>query len=130
LEKTFIPLPVDRLVVVDLRVEEGAVVGLPKSSDVAGCLVKVRIEVPAEQIDVFDKEFLRQQIIELGAAHVRAVEVRVLRREAVRDDRHAVELSIEDSLRIFAEETKIQDAERRIAFAAALAREADSEAPR
>jgi hypothetical protein len=42
-----------------------------------------------------------------------------------RDDRHDVELSLEESIRVFAEETRPADVGEKVAFAVEIAREAD-----
>ena len=126
MKQTFIPLPVDRLVEIVLDISDSGTYEMPKAHAFDGCRVKVVINVPEEWAENINPAGIAEQFKASGATHVKAPVVRVLRKDVVRDERHVVDLPLEDSLRLFAEETKITDAERRIDFAAKVAREADA----
>jgi hypothetical protein len=124
--ENFLPLPVDRTV--ELRIEigesfDGEIGGFP---DLAGARVKPVVFVPEERAELFDRDALREKLEEAGAIYVKAPTVHTIRRVVRRDARHDVDVPLEESLRIFAEETKPRDADAKVEFAAALAREADA----
>lgn len=91
-----------------------------------GARVKPVVFVPEELSAEVDRHALRSAILETGAVYCKVPIVQVARKKVKRDERYAVELPLEESLRIFAEETRAEDAERLVKFAAALAREADA----
>lgn len=125
----FVPLPVDRLVEISITIAEnwdGRLDRFFRPEDVRGARVKVVATVPEARLADFDRETLRSLILAAGAVHCRAPEVRVVRRKVRRDERHDAEISIEESLRIFAEETRAKGTEGKVRFAAELAREADA----
>lgn len=124
----FVPLPVDRTV--ELRLEFGADWDgeiVYARSDVEGARVKPVVFVAEEKADLVDREAIRATLVELGAVYVRAPMVHVVRNVVRRDERHDVEIPLEESIRLFAEETKPRDAEAKVAFALELAREADAD---
>ena len=92
-----------------------------------GTRVKPVVLVPEELASEVDRHALRQEILEAGAVYCKVPIVQVARRKVKRDARHAVELPLEESLRLFAAETRTEDPETVVEFAAALAREADAE---
>ena len=123
----FVPLPVDRTI--ELRFElgedwDGNLVF--SKGDVEGARVKPVVFVAEERADLVDRDAIRATLEELGAVYVRAPLVHVVRKVVRRDERHAVEIPLEDSIELFAEETKPRDAAEKVAFAVALAREADA----
>lgn len=127
IREEFIPLPVDRLLELASDWVDGRLdLDLRALPALRGATVKLTVRVPEEQLAEFDREGLRAAVLAAGAAACRAPTVHVIRREERRDARHAAELPLEDSLRIFAEEVRAPDAGERVAFAAALAREADA----
>jgi len=97
---------------------------IPES--VAGARVKPVVYVSEELSDQVDRHGLRTEILEAGAIYCKVPTVHVARRKVKRDARHEVELTIEESLRLFAEETKPSDPKGLVKFAAKLARAADS----
>ncbi len=97
-----------------------------RKGDVKGARIKPVILIPEEAVSFLDRHAIRQKILDFGAVYCKVPIVHVLRERVKRDDRHRVELSLEESLRIFAEETRPEDPEGKVKFAAALAREADS----
>ena len=100
---------------------------LPLDPDVIdGSRIKPVVLVPDNVADQLDRHALRQRILDLGATYCKVPVVHVLRERVARDERHRTELSLEESLEIFAEETRPPDAEAKVAFAAELAREADA----
>lgn len=94
--------------------------------DVKGARIKPVILIPEEVVNLLDRHALKKIILDLGAVYCKVPIVHVLKKRAKRDDRHRVELSLEESLKLFAEETRPEDPEEKVKFAAALAREADS----
>lgn len=94
--------------------------------DVKGARIKPVILIPEEVVNLLDRHAVRQKILDFGAVYCKVPIVHVLRKRTKRDDRHRVELSLEESLKIFAEETRPEDSEGKVKFAASLAREADS----
>jgi hypothetical protein len=127
--ENFLPLPVDRTL--ELRIElgedfDGDLDLLLVDVDVRDARVKPVVFVPEERVDLLDRETLRERILAIGAKYCKAPVVHVVRKVVRRDVRHDAEIPLEDSLRIFAEETKPRDTEEKIAFAAELAREADA----
>jgi len=121
----FIRLPVDRLVEVVLDFDESGGSQITAPPDLEGCRIKLILNVPEEVAESIDPEAERQEILKLGASHVKTPEVRIIRKDVQRDDRHHIDVPLEESLRMFAEETQISDSDRRVEFAATLAREAD-----
>lgn len=121
----FLPLPVDRPLelVWDLDADWDGTLALP---DVTGARVKCVLRVVEERAALADPAALRRRVLEAGAVFCKTPEVVVLRRRELRDERHAVDLPLEESLRLFAAETLVPDPEAKVAFAAALAREADA----
>ncbi len=119
--ENFLPLPVDRTI--ELRLEFGEDLG---DVDVEGARVKPILLVPEEKADLVDREGLRSKLMEKGAVYVKAPIVHVVRRAVKRDERHDADVPLEESLRLFAGETKPRDAEEKVAYAVALAREADA----
>ncbi len=120
----FVELPVDRAL--ELRFDlDLAFDGAFRLPDVAGARVKVVVYVPEDVADLVDRVSLRNQIEEAGAIYVKDPVVHVIRSEVRRDARHEADLSLEESIAIFAAETSPRDAENKVAFAVALAREAD-----
>lgn len=123
----FLALPVDRTI--ELRFDfgedwDGSIdLDLPR---LAGARVKPVVYVSDAVVDRFDREALRHRILSAGAAYCRASLVHVVRRVARRDVRHDVALTLEESVRVFAEETAPSAVEEKVVFAVALAREADS----
>lgn len=125
----FIPLPVTPAVELSFDLGEDwdgrlSSLGLPEA--VRGAAVKLVLRVAEERLGELDREGFRAAVLAAGAESCRAPVVHVTRKREARDDRHAAELTLEDSLRIFAEEVRAPDAAERVAFAAALAREADA----
>jgi hypothetical protein len=121
------PLPVDRTV--ELRFE----LGLDwdgefdlDSEVIRGARVKPVVFVDEEKADLVDRDAMKEMISSLGAIYVRTPAVHVIRKRVKRDERHDVEIPLEESLRLFAEETRPEDAEEKIDYAVALAREADA----
>jgi len=94
--------------------------------EVAGARVKPVILVPEELVEHVARHELRQTILDAGAVYCKVPTVQVIRRKVTRDARHHVDLPLEDSLRLFAEEVTAEDAEEKVKFAATLAREADA----
>jgi hypothetical protein len=119
--ENFLPLPVDRTL--ELRLEFGENLG---DVDVRGARVKPILFVPEEKADLVDREALRAKLIERGAVYVKAPTVHVIRKAIKRDERHRADVPLEESLRLFAGETRPRDADAKGEFAAALAREADA----
>ena len=93
---------------------------------VRGARIKPVVFVPEERASEVDKASLRQLFLDTGATYCKLPEVHVHRKEVRRDARHDVELSIEESLWLFASETRPKNTEDKVLFAAALAREADA----
>jgi len=93
---------------------------------VKGTRVKPVVVLPEELVSGVDRHALRTAILDAGALYCKVPFLRVIRRKQTRDRRHAPDLPLEESLRIFAEETKTEDPEEVVKFAAALAREADA----
>lgn len=122
----FLPLPVDRTVEIRLDLDLDFAGDFDVRDDLEGARVKPVVFVPEERADLVDREALRTALLERGAVYVKAPLVHVVRREAKRDARHDVEVPLEESLRLFVEETRPRDAEAKVEFAAALAREADA----
>jgi hypothetical protein len=91
-----------------------------------GARVKPVVLVPEELASEVDRHALRAEILDAGAAYCKVPAVQVARRRVKRDARHETALPLEESLRIFAEETKPERAEEVLRFAAALARAADA----
>jgi hypothetical protein len=123
---TFLPLPVDRTIELRFELDEdwdGAIDLDPEA--LAGARVKPIVFVAGAVVDRFDRDDLRLRIIHAGAIYCRAPLVHVVRTVVRRDERHAVEVPLEESLRMFAEETSPAGADRKVAFAAGLARAAD-----
>lgn len=92
---------------------------------VAGARIKPVVFVPEAIAANVDKFGLKAEFEALGATYVKTPHVHVVREKTTRDARHAVDLPLEESLRIFAEETRTSDLAK-VAFAAAIAREADA----
>ena len=121
----FVELPVDRHVELlldfaedpDLAIDEGLV---------RGARVKPVVVIPEEKLETFDRDALREAVLAAGAEYCRAPEVRVVRKRTKRDERHSADVPLEESLRIFAAETRARDSDAKVAFAAELAREADA----
>lgn len=129
--ENFLPLPVDRLL--ELRWELGEDFAGEYALDErsleaikAGARVKPVIFVPESKLELVDREAVRTWLLELGAKYVRAPLIHVARRTTRRDARHDVEIPLEESIRIFADETRPRDKVAKRVFAAALAREADA----
>lgn len=122
----FLPLPVDRTL--ELKFEFGAdwdgTIDLDLEK-LAGSRVKPVVFVVEEAVERFDRDSLKLRILHAGAVYCRAPLVHVIRRTVKRDERHAVEVPLEESIRIFAEETNPADADKKVTFAAEVAREAD-----
>ncbi len=91
---------------------------------VDGCRVKLVVLVPQDRAAEVDADYLRSRAWAKGAKYCK-VEVHVLRRAEVRDERHAPEVDLRTSLQLFAEEIRTRNADAKIAAAEALAREAD-----
>jgi hypothetical protein len=125
---SFLPLPVDRTI--ELRIEIGEDFSgdfeLGNLDRFVGARVKPVLYVRESAVETVDRSALRDAILALGAKYVKTPIVHVVRRIVRRDERHDVELDLEDSLRLFAEETGVSDPERKVAFAVALARESDA----
>lgn len=121
----FVPTPADRTVEVRVELGEDWEGGI-EFPDVRGARVKPVIFVAEERADLVDREAIRTVLEELGAVYVRTPLVHVVRKVVRRDERHAVDLPLEESIRLFAEETTPRDAGEKIAFALELAREADA----
>lgn len=121
----FVELPVDRLIefTVHLGMDFDGRVTLP---EVSGARVKPVIFIPAERVDLLDRVGLVADLKSKGATAVKAPVVHVVRSVERRDERHDVDLPLEESLRLFAEETGVTDPGR-IEMALKLAREADAE---
>jgi len=96
-----------------------------RAKEVDGARVRLMIYVPEAAAGRVDRVGIRASTLKMGALYCK-VDVYVLRSAVKRDPRHRDELSIEESLRIFGEETRPAGVEKRIEFAAALAREADA----
>lgn len=124
MNETILPLPVDRLVEVVYQLDRDfdGVFEVPPS--VEGARVKPVVYVPEEKLELVRKDELRELLLRAGAVYVKAPTVHVIRKRRRRDERHDVELDLEASLAIFAEETGADAA--KVEFAAALAREADA----
>lgn len=126
-EDRFLPLPVDRTI--ELRFEFGAdwdgTIDLDLAA-LAGARVKPVVFVAEEVAERFDRDGLRNRILAAGVVYCRAPLVHVARKVTRRDERHAVEAPLEESIRIFAEETTPPDVDAKVAFAVELAREADA----
>lgn len=120
-----VPLPVERTLELTFEFDAAWDGALPDFGDVDGARVKPVLFVPEELTDLVDREAWRDALLEAGATYVKTPTVHVVRRRTKRDERHAAQLSLEESLRIFAEETGGAPKER-IEFAAALARDADA----
>lgn len=125
MKQKFVPLPVEELVEYVVDINESGTYPILEAHSFEGFRVKLVINVPEEWVENIDPAGIAKQFRLAGASHVKTPEVRVIRKDVVRDERHHVDVPLEESLRLFADETKIQDAERRIAFAAKVAREAD-----
>lgn len=128
-KETFLPLPATPAVELSFELGEdwdGRLAGLGLPEGIRGAAVKLVLLVAEERVAELDREALREMVLAAGAASCRPPVVHVTRRREARDARHAAELPLEDSLRIFAEEVRAPDAAERVAFAAALAREADA----
>jgi len=121
----FVELPVDRHVEVLLDFVENPDLLLDESL-LKGARVKPVVVVPEERVETFDREALRKAVLKAGAESCRPPEVRVVRKRVKRDERHAADVPLEESLRIFAAETRARDAGEKVSFAAELAREADA----
>jgi hypothetical protein len=127
LENHFLPLPVDRTIELRWDLSEDFDGVLPVDpKEVDGARVKPVIYVPEEKADLVDRDGLRSDLLGMGAVYCKAPTVHVVRKKVQRDDRHAVEVPLEESLRMFAEETNPRDPDARVEFAATLAREADA----
>lgn len=126
LKEKLIKLPVSRLLELTWELDSTFEGIIDIEADVAGARVKPVLYVPEEKLKLVDKNQLTQDLINAGASYIKAPTIHTIRKKVKRDDRHDVELSIEESLEIFAEETKVRDVDVKIAFAAELAREADS----
>lgn len=124
--QNFLPLPVDRTL--ELRFDLGDEFDgtLDLDVDVEGARVKPVVFVPEGKVDLLDREEIQRALLAAGAKYVKVPVVHVVRTVAHRDERHDVEISLEESIRIFAEETKPRDVDEKVAFAAALARESDA----
>lgn len=122
--ENFLPLPVDRAL--ELRFDVGEVPEELEIPDVVDARVKPVVYVEEGGLETFDAEKLRQVLLEAGAKYVKSPIVHVVRKVVRRDERHDVEIPLEFSLELFAEETRPREAEEKVAFAAALAREADA----
>ena len=123
----FLPLPAEPTRELRWDLPEDWDGAIPVDADlVRGARVKPVVTVPEARLAALDPEALRARILELGATYCKAPLVHVLRKRTARDERHATELPLEDSLAIFAEETRVRDPEEAVRFAAALAREADA----
>jgi hypothetical protein len=125
----FIPLPVTPVVELSFDLGEdwdGRLAGLGIPEGIAGASVKLVLRVAEERVAELDRDAIRAAVLAAGAVSCRAPVVHVTRRRDARDARHAAELPLEDSLRIFAEEVRAPEPAERVAFAAALAREADA----
>lgn len=114
-----LPLPVDRTL--ELRWDALPDGDLP---DVAGARVKPVLFLDEVESTTFDRGAFKERLREAGAVYVKAPVVHVLRRRSARDDRHAADVPLEESLRMFAQETHC--GVDHVEFAAALAREADA----
>jgi hypothetical protein len=125
----FVPLPADRTIELRFELGEDWDGGFEPADfpDVLGARVKPVLFVAEERADLVDREAIRATLEELGAIYVRAPLVHVVRKVVRRDERHDVEIPLEESIGLFAEETKPRDAEAKVAFALELAREADAE---
>lgn len=121
----FVPLPVDPTIEVAVRMDLETEFEIPR--DVRGARVKLVVYVPEARAAEVDRGALRAKLLDAGAVYARDPVVHVVRDEAKRDERHAVDVPLEESVRIFADETRPERAEEKIAFALELAREADSE---
>jgi hypothetical protein len=127
--ENFIPLPVDRTIEVRLELAEnfdGDLDLLLTDLDFRDARVKPVLFVPEAVVDLLSRDALRESILQAGALYCRTPIVHVVRTVVHRDERHDVEIPLEESLRIFAEETKPRDADGKVSFAAELAREADA----
>lgn len=118
-------IPISRLVEVAVDVAVDGTCRWSHVSRLDGCRVKLTVSVPEELVDTVSVDSLVERAKTLGAEHVRTPEVRVVRKDVVRDERHHVDVPLEESLRIFAEETKVSGIDRLVEFAASVAREAD-----
>lgn len=125
-KQNFLPLPVDRTIELRWDFTRADLETEIPISDVTGARVKPVVYVAEDALDLFDREELRERIIAAGAKYVKAPTVHVVRGTTYRDERHDVEIPLEESLRLFSEETSPRDSAEKIAFAAELAREADA----
>lgn len=124
---TFLPLPAEptRELVLELGDDwDGAWEFDPEV--VRGARVKPVVYVPEGRLALLDRDALRKAIVEAGATYCRTPTIHVSRLREKRDARHDAELPLEESLRIFGEETRARDLAEKVAFAAELAREADA----
>lgn len=122
----FLPLPADRTLEIRWDLDDDFDGSFEFPDGVSGARVKPVIHVPEGKVGLVDRDGLRKVLLDAGAIYCKAPTVHVARRKVKRDERHAVEVPLEESLRIFAEETNPRDPDRRVEFAAALAREADA----
>jgi hypothetical protein len=125
----FIPLPVIPVVEVSLNLGEdwdGTIRSVEIPKTILGANVKLLLRVSERWFAELDREVFQAAILKSGAVSCRPPVVHVVRKREARDERHAAELTLEESLRIFAEEVRAPDSVERVAFAAALAREADA----
>lgn len=127
LREDVVDLPVDRMLELVWDLGDDFDGTFPVSAeDVSGARVKPVVFCPEEKLELVDKAALRDALLDAGAVYVKAPTVHVVRKKERRDERHDVELELEASLELFAEETRVRDPEGKIAFAAELAREADA----
>jgi len=128
-EERFLPRPVTPAVEVEVDIPEdwdGIFPALPSS--VRGALVKLTVTIPEAKLPVFDRERFREGALFMGAERVHAINLRVIRSAVKRDERHNAEVSLEESIQLFAGETKPQRAMEKVRLALSIAREADGEA--
>jgi len=129
IREQFIPLPVTRVVELSIDLMEdwdGSLDSIDLPPDAKGASVKPLVHISEDRLAELDRTALMKRILAFGASACRLPVVQVSRRREKRDERHASELSLEESLTIFAEEVRSPEPEERVAFAVALAREADA----
>lgn len=123
----FIPLPATPLLELHWEItDRGQLDDMALGRNVTDAIVKPVVVITEHLAELFNRQALKTLIESMGAKHCRTPIVHVVRKQITRDERHTTELPIEESLGLFADETHTSTAGPRVAYAAALAREADA----
>lgn len=92
---------------------------------IKGSRIKPIVYIKEEKLDQFDSNLLKKRIFKLGAIYCKNPIINVIRKKIRRDSRHDFILQLEDSIKLFAKETRPKNKDKKIEFTIQLAKEAD-----